>query len=468
MEAILAETKPADNPLLTPVHIRENVKAALKSDHPAANILTQPGLVVQRHHEILGMFSKLEESTKFVILDPRGNHLGYMAEHDGTFQKISPGQMFRTHRTFTTHVFDRHLREVLRVHRPSSSMSTQVRVYDALERNSIFQRANNVSQSELSVEAMPIIGEARSQGISANRKYDLFLPEPGSISTIKPKAQSSDLQYQQARQIGMMPAFAQFAHIDKPFSSLDFPVTAENGQLIGFVNRSFRGISQEIFDFAGAYVLRLDCAGHEQQMWIENPSSQPGTVDAMDSNIPGKNGNSFELMLDQRAVMLGAAVALNFDYFSRPITDDGIAFIPIPIPIPGGAAPIGAGAGAGTGAAGVGEVGAVVGGAGRAVGGAAAGEGFGGGAIAGAGALAGYDAMQRGMGQNSSQTTQDASPQAPQADSQSPQSTWETQDQQGDVWGQENSDPWSDAGAPSGSGDGDGGGWFQWFWDLFS
>lgn len=463
MEGILAETSPADNPLLASVHTREDANALLQADHPAAGILTQPGLVVQRHREMTGVVSRLEQVNKYVILDPCGNHIGYMAEHDGVFQKLSPGQWFRTHRAFTTHVFDKHLQEVLRFHRPFSWTSTQVRVYDALERNSRFSRTgnNNTSESGLTMEAMPIIGEARSLWALQSRKYNLFLahaPEsaqagPGSIST-KPMEGSSELQHQQPRQIGIMPGFVQFAHVEKPFSSLDFPMTSEDGQLMGLVNQSFRGITREIFTSTGAYVFRLDSAGLEQQIRKEDLRSQTSRVDQVDTKVLGEKDPGSTL--DQRAVMLGTAVTLNFDYFSRTTTDDGVAFIPIPIP--GG----GKSVGAGTGTAGGEEVGAVVGGAGRTVGGAAGGTGFSNSTIAGAGTLAGYDAMQRGMEQKSSPTTQDASPQTPQSDSQSPHSVWESQDQKGDVWGQGDSDPWSE------SGGGGGGGWFQWFWDLFT
>ncbi|KEF63668.1 uncharacterized protein A1O9_01646 [Exophiala aquamarina CBS 119918] len=467
MESLLADTKPADNPLLARVHTREDAEAVLNFDHPAANILTQPGLVVQRHYGTMGIVSRLEQVDKYVILDPRGNHIGYMAEHDGMFQKILPGQWFRTHRAFTTHVFDRHVQEVLRFHRPFSWTSTQTRVYDALERKSRLYRTNdNNPELGLSIEAMPIIGEARSRGPLQSRKYDLLLaklgePMPGSISA-KPAEDSSELRNQKASQIVIIPIFAHFAHINKPFSSLDFQVTAEDGRLIGLVNRSFRATTQEDFASTGAYVFRLDSARLEQETQREDPSSRTGNVDQTKVKVLGEEDNNHGLTLDQRAVMLGTAATLNLDYFAGQSTDAGLPFIPIPVP--GGGKSAGAGAGAGNG--GGGEVGGVVGGVGRTAGGAAAGTGFSDSTIAGAGTLAGYEAMQRGMGQTRSPATQDASSQVPQPDSQSSQSAWESQDQKGDAWGQGDSDPWSDPGAPSGGGDG--GGWFQRFWDLFT
>jgi hypothetical protein len=48
-------------------------------------------------------------------MDPQGNHVGYMAERDGGMGSMLMRQSFRTHRSFVTHVFDRHQNEVLRV-----------------------------------------------------------------------------------------------------------------------------------------------------------------------------------------------------------------------------------------------------------------------------------------------------------------------------------------------------------------
>ena len=48
-------------------------------------------------------------------MDPQGNHIGYMAEREQGVRNTMARQMFRTHRSFTTHVFNRNEEEVLRV-----------------------------------------------------------------------------------------------------------------------------------------------------------------------------------------------------------------------------------------------------------------------------------------------------------------------------------------------------------------
>ena len=115
MSSLLAQTSDQDNSLLAPVHIPENPNAVLKSDHPARNLLAESGIVVQRQIEMMNIFLGFEQANKYVILDPHGNHIGYMAEHDGGIAKTMTRQWFRTHRAFTTHIFDRHSKEVLRV-----------------------------------------------------------------------------------------------------------------------------------------------------------------------------------------------------------------------------------------------------------------------------------------------------------------------------------------------------------------
>lgn len=111
----LASTSPADNNLLAPVHITEDPNAVLKETHPATSILANSGLVVQRQIEMMNIFLGFEQANRYIIMDPYGNHVGYMAEHDGGFGKVMGRQWLRTHRAFTTHVFNREQKEVLRV-----------------------------------------------------------------------------------------------------------------------------------------------------------------------------------------------------------------------------------------------------------------------------------------------------------------------------------------------------------------
>ena len=103
------------NNLLSPVHIPDDPYGVLTVDHPATSILSHSSLVVTRQLELMNVMLGFEQANKYVIMDPQGNHIGYMAEKELGMGNMMARQMFSTHRSFTTHVFDKHGKEVLRV-----------------------------------------------------------------------------------------------------------------------------------------------------------------------------------------------------------------------------------------------------------------------------------------------------------------------------------------------------------------
>ena len=107
------------NNLLSPVHIPEDPDGVLNERHPATSILSNSAIVVTRQLELMNVMLGFEQANKYVIMDPKGGHIGYMAEKDLGMGNMMARQMFSTHRSFTTHVFDRHGKEVLRVCRTS-------------------------------------------------------------------------------------------------------------------------------------------------------------------------------------------------------------------------------------------------------------------------------------------------------------------------------------------------------------
>lgn len=103
------------NNLLSPVHIPEDPDGILNERHPATSILSHSSIVVTRQLELMNVMIGFEQANKYVIMDPRGGHIGYMAERELGMGNMMARQMFSTHRSFTTHVFDRQGKEVLRV-----------------------------------------------------------------------------------------------------------------------------------------------------------------------------------------------------------------------------------------------------------------------------------------------------------------------------------------------------------------
>lgn len=117
----LRDAKVQDNNLLAPVHVPEDPYGVIKEKHPAARILSTSAIVVQRQLELMNLTIGFEQANKYTILDAQGNHLGFMAERDLGMGNVMARQMFRTHRSFETHVFDKHEREVLRASRIGSA-----------------------------------------------------------------------------------------------------------------------------------------------------------------------------------------------------------------------------------------------------------------------------------------------------------------------------------------------------------
>ncbi|KAF1924985.1 Scramblase-domain-containing protein [Didymella exigua CBS 183.55] len=485
----LATTPDSQNPLVTPVHLLEDPHAVLKQSHPAMRILDNSAIVIQRQLEMMNVLMGFEQANRYVIMDPHGNHIGYLAERDHGIGSAMARQMFKTHRSFTTHVFDRDEKEVLRFHRPFSWINSQISVYDAVgdggactsstqlqgtsTASIVKQTSANVSNLDLS--DMRIIGATEQDWAPLRRKYNMFLARdlaaassntpqiaPGSL----PLSDSKETTVAEGdnRKVGML----QFARVDERFLSWDFSLMSQDDRLLGSVNRNFGGFAREIFTDTGVYALRMDAAALSQEP--SHMVSQTGQGD------PGPG-----MTLDQRAVMLATAVSIDFDYFSRHSGSGGMMW-PIWMPWFGGAGEAG-GAVAGraaageAGAAGVAGVGTTMGAAGESgvLGEAAAGvRGLGAaeGAATGAATMAGYEALQRGRGD------QQADDMAPQAND--PYQPPEDQQQGGpgedDVWGQ-NGDPWADQrgqnqeqdvwggdqGGDGGGGEGGDSDWGDWF-----
>jgi Scramblase len=423
--------------------------------------------------EMMNVLMGFEQANRYVIMDPQGNHIGYLAEQDHGIGSTMKRQAFKTHRSFTTHVFDKNEREVLRIHRPFAWINSRIRVYDAINLDESVAPSTSTALDGASVPAaleesqaqisplalsdMRIIGETHQQWAPLRRKYNMFLHRQADELPLEedaPRLTSGDLPLSNSTALQTVDekhpdgVMVQWAYCDEPFLSWDFSLKSDDGQLIGSVNRNFAGFGREIFTDTGVYALRMDSAALTEEP--EHLISKTGQSEQIQSGMT----------LDQRAIMLATAVSIDFDYFSRHsggVTGGG--FMPMWFPWwGGGAAEAGAEAGA-VGAAGA-ETGIAgeVAGAARGVGTAAGAEG----AITGAGTMAGYEAMQHARGGRSD----DASPLSTQDDT-SPSNWAEDSTPSGqDPWGA-GDDPWSGGGgqsppsAPGGSGNaagGDGGG----------
>ncbi|KAG8628185.1 hypothetical protein KVT40_004058 [Elsinoe batatas] len=470
----LSEHEASD--LIAPVRIPDDPHGVLRKDHPAMGILNNSAVVIQRQIEMMNVFLGYEQANRYVIMNGRGETIGYLAEEDHGFGRAIVRQMARTHRSFTAHIFDVSGREVLRIHRPFAWINSRIRIYDPITSSSSASNTNSTasnsdstalgaerSTSTVPLSDMRIIGEAQQEWSPVRRKYNLFAYRP-SPSTPAPESPTSDVSK----------SMDQFARIDSRFLSWDFNLESSTGATIGSVNRNFSGFAREIFTDTGVYALRMDS--------VASPS--PSSSTQAQPSDKAVEIVSEPLTLDQRAIMLATAVSIDFDYFSRHSSSVGGMPLPIWIPGMGGAAgEAGAGAGAAGAAGAAGEAGVL--GAGEAAGAAGGAVARGAGAagtagleagsagIAGAGTMAGYEAMQRGAGRGEDQTQQtpadDASPMAQEYDqdpSRDAQGGGAGSGMQEDTWGTD-ADPFEKVDVPGGDGGGEGGGLLSSLWDFF-
>ncbi|BFZ59997.1 hypothetical protein YB2330_001019 [Saitoella coloradoensis] len=380
------------SPLDIPVIVPDDPLGLVKRDTPAAKLLEQPALVVERQIEMMNVFLGFEQANKYVLMDPAGQHVGYMAEEDlgmmGTLQR----QAFRTHRAFKAHVLDREGREVLTIQRPFSYINSKIKVF-----------------TDPGLSDSTLIGESQQQWHLTRRKYNLFHNRSGTME--------------------------QFALINEPMLSWDFSLVDESGGLVGSVNRNFAGFARELFTDTGNYVLRMDASSHQTTSVASNPAALPGpaaAAAAATAQLETKGGalvpvnENDGLTLDQRAVMLATAVSIDFDYFSKLSGHGGgMGFMPLWFPFPGTTTPPA-------------EVPGAAGG--DVAGGAAAGAG----GVADAGTLTGAEGMRDAWGNKSGDASADAWGGESQGQAQEDRPWWEQGGQQEQEQGQGEGGNWWD------------------------
>lgn len=232
-------------------------------------ILKEPTLVIERQLEMMNVFLGFEQANKYKIMNSMGQQLGYMEERDVGFLKILGRQFFRLHRPFEIDVFNNYGDLLLKIKRPFSFINSHIKCYlPGYDENGNLMFEN--------------LGESAQSWHLWRRRYNLFKLEDETTDE-----------------------YDQFGAIDAPFLSFEFPVRNAEGDVIASVDRNWVGLGRELFTDTGVYIVRMD------------PASFAGMGDIYPS-VAGP------LTLDQRAILLGNAVSIDFDYFSRHSGGSGI------------------------------------------------------------------------------------------------------------------------------------------------
>ncbi|ODQ80519.1 hypothetical protein BABINDRAFT_160794 [Babjeviella inositovora NRRL Y-12698] len=242
-----------------PTYAVPNPQGVLTAQETISSILSQPTLVVERQIEMMNVVLGFEQANHYRIMDAMGNVLGSMRERDFGIGKMILRQVTRLHRPFLVDVFDVNENHIFTIRRPFSFINSHIKA--------ILPGVQGDDTDGV------VIGESIQSWHLWRRRYNLF------------KKTGVD-------------NYDQFGSIDSGFLSFNFPVHDENGGVMGAVDRNWVGLGREMFTDTGVYVLRFD----------------PASFQGMEDVYPQLSG---PMALDQRAVMLGNAVSIDFDYFSR-------------------------------------------------------------------------------------------------------------------------------------------------------
>ncbi|GEQ68154.1 hypothetical protein JCM33374_g1821 [Metschnikowia sp. JCM 33374] len=226
------------------------------------SILKEPTLVIERQVELMNVVLGFEQANKYKIMNSLGEQIGWMEEKDYGILKMVGRQFFRLHRPFDIDVFNNYGDLLMTIKRPFSFINSHIKcLLPGFDTN------GNLMHE--------VIGESVQSWHLWRRRYNLF----------KLDDETTD-------------EYNQFGSIDAPFLAFDFPVRNEQGDVIASVDRNWVGLGRELFTDSGVYIVRMD----------------PASFEGLGGLYPTVAG---PLTLDQRAILLGNAVSIDFDYFSR-------------------------------------------------------------------------------------------------------------------------------------------------------
>jgi hypothetical protein len=299
----------------------------------AAAILSQPSLVVVRQIEMMNVFLGFEQANRYRLVNAHGQDVGFLAEQEGGFGRSIGRQLMRGHRrtfgfllyasfadqdilaAFSCVVMDTAGDVVLRVERPFSFINSRI----------------SISKGEDATSHSNKIGEVQQIWHPYRRKYALFqryTEEDHASAPPLDQAHVADTKSMTVFKENEEASFSQFANVDARLLAWDFYLQNEQGQVLASVNRNFMGFGREIFTDTGQYVLRFDRQVADQEIATRldkgvgiNEELQKVAAENKEAKelVVADNAGESErsLTLDQRAILLAAAVTIDIDYFSR-------------------------------------------------------------------------------------------------------------------------------------------------------
>lgn len=223
------------------------------------DILSQPTLLIERQVQIYKVTLGIQQANKYHIMNPQGHVIGFMYETT-SFGKALSRQALGTTRPFKFMITNLNGELLLEVKRSFTILISTINV-----RLPYRNHQNQLIHQE--------IGKSEQIFHPIKRKYRL---------SIKNQTQNQ---------------FDEFGHINARILAVTFPIKNKQELVIGGVDRSWTGIMREFVANSPVYVVRFDVNAPQNN--IEKYYTPRGPP----------------LDLNQRAVLLGCAISIDFDYF---------------------------------------------------------------------------------------------------------------------------------------------------------
>jgi hypothetical protein len=201
----------------TPAHIDSNVPSLglISQEDALYKVLAHHVLVLERQLEGVEGFIDFEHAHKYALFDVNGVQLGWALEQEGNWGKAIARQTLRDHRPFKFDVVNMQNEILMRIERPLEIVNSHLTV---------------------TLPDGRVLGKCEHKWHITQRKYTLYVNDNEKGQNMK-----------------------EFGNVGGKTPDWEFIIHgADNGKVIGSVDRDTKGVIRETFTNTGVYVLRMN------------------------------------------------------------------------------------------------------------------------------------------------------------------------------------------------------------------
>lgn len=217
--------------------------------------------IIDHKIDINNVIFDIKTRAKYSITGPNNEYLGHIEERSRGTLGLVARQATNLNRAFNIDVFN-----------------PQGQVLITAKRSFQF-----ITSKVLIIHNGYIIGKSVEKFTLLKRKYDLFIAKKPIPMDSKP---SDDM-------------FTKFGEINAPPIIYNFPIKNDKSNIIASIDRKWSGVATEFFTDGGVYVIRTGEHSGIQEMYKKKPTYLE------------------RMPWEYKAILLGCAISIDFDYFDR-------------------------------------------------------------------------------------------------------------------------------------------------------